>query len=76
MTRESIPDIGNIVKVEIGDSVTGMDDDEIFRNCTNLRSVTFGSGITDIPGYTFSECISLSGIVIPEGGSSLGNYAF
>lgn len=68
----------NLVSIEIPKTVVEIDI-EAFRWATALRRVTFeaGSQLTEINGSAFKQCRSLgSEIVIPEGVTYIGNYAF
>jgi len=47
-----------------------------FQGLKALRSFTFPQGITEIPEYTFADCVSLENITIPEGVTSIGLAAF
>lgn len=49
--------------------------DYAFLYCSELSSVTIGSGVADIGSYAFSGC-SLTWITIPNGVTSIGSYAF
>ena len=50
--------------------------DEAFRYCKNLTSITIPNSVTSIGNYAFVDCISLSSINIPNSVSSIGNDAF
>lgn len=43
---------------------------------TSLQSVTFGSGIKEIPTNMFRDCTSLSQVVLPENLEYIGAWAF
>ena len=47
-----------------------------FTNCSSLRSVTLGKGLTAIPGSAFRECISLTDVIIKSQLTIIGSYAF
>ncbi len=49
-----------------------------FKNCTNLKTVTFseGSQIRSIGDFAFDGCSSLTSIDLPAGVTSIGNNAF
>ena len=55
--------------------VTAIENDA-FRNCYSLTSITIEPGITTIGEYAFSNCDELTEIVIPEGVVSIGKFAF
>lgn len=41
-----------------------------------MKSVTLSDGLGIIPGYTFTECESLTGVEIPGSVKNIGEYAF
>ena len=45
-------------------------------NCSNLTSIIFPSGLTNIGEYAFDNCIKLSNIKIPDSVTKIGQYAF
>lgn len=47
-----------------------------FTNCSSLRSVTLGKGLTAIPGSAFRECISLTDVIIKSQLTIIDSYAF
>ena len=47
-----------------------------FSDCTNLKNVSFGKGITVIPNQCFKNCASLNNVVIPEGVTTIIFNAF
>ena len=51
---------------------------EAFRNCTNLREVTFeaGSRLTIIDRYAFLGCSALEEIILPDGITKINTAAF
>ncbi|MDY6381836.1 MAG: leucine-rich repeat domain-containing protein [Synergistales bacterium] len=54
----------------------GVISDNAFYDCTDLQSVTIGSGVTTIGGYAFKSCYSVTTLNIPNNVTSLGEYAF
>ncbi len=48
----------------------------VFRNCSNLESVTLSKGLLTVGTGAFQNCISLSEITIPSTVSSLGSSIF
>ena len=47
-----------------------------FENCTNLRKVTLGTGLTAIGVALFRNCTSLISLVIPENVTAISKEAF
>lgn len=48
----------------------------IFYDCTALREVVLGEGITEIPKYAFASCTSLESITLPDSLQTVGERAF
>lgn len=61
--------------VTIPDSVKSVGIDA-FRECDNLTSVNFGSGVTSIGDMAFVGCESLPSVTLPPSVRSVGIYAF
>ena len=51
-------------------------EEEAFRDCLLLTSITLPSGVTSMPQGLFSNCSGLTSINIPEGIMSIGNSVF
>lgn len=51
-------------------------EDEIFKNCTSLESVTLPDHLVSIGSSTFKGCSSLTSIVIPNTVQQIGSSAF
>ena len=66
---------GQLEKVSIPASVSEASYYGIFKNCPNLKTVTFGDGIAAIPANLFAES-SLEMIEIPDTVLSIGTNAF
>lgn len=49
---------------------------EAFSLCRNLRSVVFGTGITEIQHYTFKNCVSLENVILPSSLEKICDGAF
>ena len=47
-----------------------------FYNCTGLKSVTIGDGVTSIGYRSFYNCSGLTSVTIPDSVTSIGDYAF
>lgn len=64
--------------VEIPNSVTTLNTTNrgIFNGCSNLESVKFGSGMTEIPHLMFVNCTSLQFVEIPSNITKMGMSAF
>ena len=50
-------------------------DQYVFRYCTSLAEITFPASLTSIGAFAFQGC-KLSHIILPEGVTSISNYAF
>ncbi len=48
----------------------------LFENCTALRSFTFPSNINTLPAYFFKNCSNLTHVVLPEGLTSISAGGF
>ncbi len=48
----------------------------VFRDCTNLKSLTIGNKVTTIPDYAFFRCSGLTSVTIGNSVTSIGEYAF
>ncbi len=48
----------------------------VCRNCTALKEVVIGDGVTSIGGDAFYGCSGLTSITIPDSVTSIGSYAF
>ena len=56
-------------------SVTSIDNDA-FRDCISLTSVTIGNNVTDIGMSAFQKCISLTSVTISNSVTNISNVAF
>jgi len=77
-TSGSTPDIdagkSGITKITIkGDIAIPV---EVFKNCTNLKTLTISDGVTSIGANAFYNCTNLTLLTITEGVISIGNGAF
>lgn len=50
--------------------------ESVFSGCGSLKSVALPAGITSLPAYTFSECVSLTSVRGLEEAVEIGDYAF
>lgn len=64
---------GNLETVILDDTVKGLTE---FRECSKLKNVSLGNGITVIPGSCFSDCSSLEELVLPENLKKISFNAF
>lgn len=66
-----------LLAVEIPQSVETLSDN-VFRDCSRLESVVFatGSTLTKIGEETFTGCMSLKSITLPDSLTDIGNSAF
>jgi hypothetical protein len=48
----------------------------VFSRCTNLASVTFGDGVTNIGAWAFFRCSSLTNLAFGQSLASIGRGAF
>ena len=48
----------------------------VFRDCTNLKSLTIGNKVTTIPDYAFKDCSGLTSVTIPNSVTSIGDCVF
>lgn len=75
LKSDSIPDITNAVKVDIGTAVTSIGD-YAFYKCSSLTSVTIPDSVTSIGGGAFNDCSGLTSVTIPAGVTSIKYRAF
>jgi len=47
-----------------------------FYNCTELKSITFPSNLSEIGNYCFYNCTGLTALSLPSGLTTIGDYAF
>ena len=77
----TVMDVGyNIFKNCVGPMNAEVDSyivgEGMFRDCSGLQSVTFGSDVAAIGRYAFQNCIGLTSVEIPEGMTVIGDSAF
>ena len=66
-------------RYENGQGIIWLDNSTIsnvFKDCTNLASITIPKGFTAIGVSAFQNCSSLTNITIPDGVTTIGSYAF
>ena len=51
-------------------------EDNAFKDCTYLKSVTIPDTIVTIGEYAFSNCSELTGAILPNSVTTLGSFAF
>lgn len=64
-----------LTSIKLPDSLKSIGE-EAFSLCRNLRSVVFGTGITEIPKYTFKNCVSLENVILPPNLKKICDGAF
>ena len=65
----------HLTSIKLPDSLKNSEK-EAFRQCMNLRSVVFGTGVTKIPNYTFESCINLENVILPPNLEKICDGAF
>ena len=65
----------NLAAVVIPDSVTSLGE-TAFYMCSHLESITFGSGAAVLPLGVAGTCNALSSVTIPEGVTTIKEFAF
>ena len=58
------------------ENCTNLSVDNIFDGCYRLATVTIGENVKTIPRYAFENCSGLTSITIPDGVTSIGEWAF
>ncbi|MDY2575601.1 MAG: leucine-rich repeat protein [Bacilli bacterium] len=64
-----------ITKLEIGNNVTKVLN-SAFKNCSNVETIIFGSGLISFGDYSFYGCLSLQEISLNDGFKKIGKYCF
>ncbi len=62
---ERFVDCSNITSVIMPDSITTVSDNA-FSNCSDLKTVKFSNGMTELPRRVFLSCSSVEKIILPE----------
>ena len=65
-----------MVTLELPANLTGIIDEETFRDCWLLKSLTIPSGITQIGEYAFRNCVNLKSLKLPETLKDIEHGAF
>ena len=68
-------DIGDAKNVIIPSGIIQINDNA-FRNCQNLTSITISDSVTSIGDSAFSGCTSLTSVTVPDSVTSIGARAF
>jgi len=68
--------IDKVIYNDLEYTITGEIPGEIFKNCTNLTSVTIGNGIDKIGKDAFMGCTNLTSVIIGNSVESIGSNAF
>ncbi len=78
LTEITIPSTITIMENRAGSNDMLGNKGGVFKNCTNLKKVTFaaGSQLTQISSFCFYGCTSLTEITIPASVTTIGCYAF
>lgn len=66
----------SLVTLELPANLTGIIDEETFRDCWLLKSLTIPSGITQIGEYAFRNCVNLKSLKLPETLKDIEHGAF
>ena len=64
-----------LTSIKLPDSLESIER-EVFRRCRNLRSVVFGTGVTEIPKYIFENCVNLEKVILPPNLEKICDGAF
>lgn len=68
--------MNNLITVNYNGSITGTVADYTFRDCTSLAYFNIGDNVTVIPAGLMKEVNTVKEVIIPEGITSIGDYAF
>lgn len=66
LSSDSIPNINNVVEVDIGEKVTDIGN-KAFMECSNLKAINIPGNVVEIGWAAFDSCTSLSSVNIAEG---------
>lgn len=66
----------SLVTLELPANLTGIIDEETFRDCWLLKSLTIPSVITQIGEYAFRNCVNLKSLKLPETLKDIEHGAF
>ena len=75
ISNSSIPDVSNVVELELGSDVTSIGE-EAFFECSDLTNVTIGDNVTSIGYRAFYNCDGLMSVTIGNSVTSIGDSAF
>lgn len=76
IARSAFRDCSKLVSVSLPKGVLMDENGYQFSDCTSLKEVTIGTGITQIPKNAFYKCTSLTDVVLPKSVNRIGEYAF
>ena len=68
--------VGSYIQNNISPDALGIGDGGIFRDCENLRVITFEEGTANIANFLLYDTASIEYIVIPKTIKKIGEYAF
>ncbi len=66
----------SLTEITIPDSVTSIGDKDVFLQCENVKSVTIGNGLKEIPPHAFSYCYFLETLSIGSNVETIATGAF
>ena len=75
LNTNSIPDIEEVIIVDIGNTVTSIGA-LTFRWNDRLNDITMGNNVTNIGNQAFENCSNLASIIIPNNVTSIGINVF
>lgn len=70
-----IPDVKNVIALEIGSDVTSIGG-YAFSGCRGLTSVTIPDSVTSIGNWAFQNCDGLTSVTIPDSVTSISSGVF
>lgn len=64
-----------LISIDVPDTVTDFSDGRIFADCRNLQNAKLPNGVSALSS-TFVNCLSLTGVTLPSGLTTLGQSVF